>query len=147
MFRGRETESTKAKKQESFKDKEQMNSTEKAKKENQKSEVASFRLLSEAHKVLYERAKTAGVSTRVWLEKAILENQTKIIAKQKPQPDLRSLLFQVNKAGNNINQLAHHFNTLNKVNKISKDEYLTALETLENIHNDLKEAIHYARQG
>ena len=118
-----------------------------AKTDKPKSEVASFRLLSEAHEVLYERAKTAGVSTRVWLEKAILENQTKIIAKQKPQPDLRSLLFQVNKAGNNINQLAHHFNTLNKVNKINKDEYLIALETLENIHKDLKEAIHYARQG
>lgn len=112
-----------------------------------KSEIASFRLLSEVHVLLYDRAEKAGLSTREWLEKAILENQTKIVVKQKVTPDLRSLLFQVNKVGNNINQLAHHFNSLNKANKINRDEYLSALAALENIHNDLKEAIHYARQG
>lgn len=124
-----------------------MSKDEKFQKTKPKSAIVSFRLLSEVHAILYERAAQANISTREWLEKAILENKTKIIVKQKESPDLRSLLFQVNKVGNNINQMAHHFNSLNKANKINKDEYLNALAALENIHADLKETIHYARQG
>lgn len=110
-----------------------------------KTRIASVRLITEAHEVWYERAAEAGLSTRAWLEKAILENKTQIIVKQKPHPELRPLLFQVNKAGNNINELAHHFNALKSANAITSAEYLAALDALAEIQLSLREAVDYAR--
>ena len=110
-----------------------------------KTEIASFRLAPLAHATLYRRADEAGISTRAWLESAILENKTRIVAKQKPHPELRPLLYQVNKAGNNINQLAHHFNAMKMENKITGDEYHTALRKLEGIERALMAAVDYAR--
>jgi hypothetical protein len=116
---------------------------EKIKKE--KTEVVSFRISESLQKKLYSQSDAAGVSAKVWLEKAILENKTKIIAKQKPHPELRPLLFQVNKAGNNINQLAHHFNTMKLDGKITHDEYHVALDSLSDIQKIMREALDYAR--
>jgi hypothetical protein len=114
-------------------------------KPKKKSDVATFRLKAEAHDLLYARAEQAGVSTRVWLEEAIIGNKTRIIARQKPHPELRPLLFQVNKAGVDINQLVRHFNTMKLEHTITKDEYLIALDTLRSIEKLFIEALDYAR--
>ena len=106
-----------------------------------------FRLAPDTHHLLHERAQAAGISTKVWLDKAIVENKTKIVAKQKPHPELRPLLFQANKAGNNINQLAHHFNTLRRDNKITREEFAAAVQRLESIQTALLEAVDFARQS
>ena len=104
-----------------------------------------FRLTPSTREKLFARADAAGMNGREWLEQAILENATKIVAKQKPHPELRPLLFQVNKAGNNINQLAHHFNTLQLANKLTTEQALAALSTLDRIEKELLEAVEYAR--
>ncbi|MDP9897341.1 hypothetical protein J2W32_006502 [Variovorax boronicumulans] len=106
---------------------------------------ASFRLSSKAHKELHDRAKLANISPRAWLESAILENRTQIIARQKPHPELKPLLFQVNKAGNNLNQLAHRFNSLRLENKLTAADFLEGLRKLEQIELDLAEALANAR--
>ena len=110
-----------------------------------KTEIVSFRIAASAHAVLHQRASSAGISTRAWLEIAILENRTRIVAEQKPHPELRPLLFQVSKAGNNINQLARHFNTLNLQQKITTSDFVFAMNMLEHIQAALLEAVTHAR--
>jgi hypothetical protein len=110
-----------------------------------KTEVASFRLSAEAHATLMARAAVSGLSTRAWLEQAILENRTEIVAITKPHPELKPLLFQANKAGNNLNQLAHHFNAMRLQGKLSEAHCEEALYVLAMIQASLREAVANAR--
>ena len=105
----------------------------------------SFRLSAPAHAKLYGQAAAAGISTRAWLEDAVLANKTQILAKPKLHPDLGELLFQVNRAGNNVNQLAHHFNSLAYKGAIPPAEVTLALGELERISQTLQEALDRAR--
>lgn len=105
----------------------------------------SFRLSIPAHDKLFAQAAAAGISTRAWLELAVIENKTQIVAKPKLHPDLRELLFQVNKTGNNLNQLAHHLNTLALKGALPPTDITLALGNLERIAQTLQEALDRAR--
>lgn len=105
---------------------------------------ASFRLSSGAHAKLYGQAAAAGISTRAWLEHAVLENATQIVARPQLHPDLGELLLQVNKAGNNVNQLAHRFNTLALKGDVPGSEVTAALEALREISRALQETVRRA---
>lgn len=102
------------------------------------------RLSLAAHALIHQRAKDAGVSTREWLERAILADRTHIVARKKHHPDLAPLLFQVNKAGNNLNQLAHHFNALARARPIVNADVASAIETLVRIEEAMTEALRHA---
>ena len=116
----------------------------KRKATNSKTAVASFRLKKEAHDRLYENAAQAGLSTRDWLEQAILENKTKIVEKRRPSIDAQNLVFEVNRIGNNLNQIAHHFNSAAQKNKLTKEQYHEALEKIDHLRVLLNEAIRNA---
>ena len=105
----------------------------------------AFRLERTSHAVLLERAETAGVSTRVWLEDAILKNQTRIFARQKPHKDLTALLFQLSRAGNNLNQITHLANALHARGKLDKTEFVDALEQLDCVTDLLRRMLDHAR--
>lgn len=119
--------------------------TPKPKPSKEKTIPASFRLCKTAHDKLYAQAAAAGLSTRAWVEQAVIENKTQIIAKPKLHPDLRELLFQINKAGNNVNQLAHHFNALTLKAGIRADDVTLALGELNRISQTLQDALDRAR--
>lgn len=91
------------------------------------------------------RATESGLSMRAWLEQAIIENRTEIVAAAKPHPDLGPLIFQSNKAGNNLNQLAHHFNALRLQGKLSEYHCEEALHLLARIQGLFREAVANAR--
>jgi len=91
---------------------------------------------------LSEQAGQAGMTKAVWLEAAIITNATKIITKDRP--GLRSLLYQVNAAGNNINQIAKTTNILQKSGDISPEAFKDAIEKLEEVTAVLQEAIRHA---
>lgn len=109
------------------------------------SKVASFRLRTEAHDTIIARAKEAGISPRAWLEDAILTNRTQIIAKPAKHPDLKGLLFQINRAGNNLNQIAHTLHGLRLANKLTPEHYEQHMATLSAIETALTEALGRAR--
>ncbi|MGJ7523723.1 plasmid mobilization protein [Variovorax sp. LT1P1] len=110
-----------------------------------KTEVVSFRLSPEAHAKLMSRAAESGLSSRAWMEQAILENRSEIVAVAKPHSELKPLVFQANKAGNNLNQLAHHFNALNMRGKLSASHCEEALYLLALIQASFREAVANAR--
>lgn len=107
----------------------------------------SFRLRQDSYDMLVSNAEKAGVSTREWLEEAILNNRTRIVQRAKPSADLRTLATQVNRMGNNLNQVAHTLNSAQLAGLLSRDECLDAIERLDHIRALLNETITYARQG
>ena len=111
----------------------------------QKTRPFAARLPLEAHALIHARAEAAGVSARAWLTDAILADKTKIIARQKPHPDLSRLVFQVNKAGNNLNQIAKRINELALVGELSQEKARLELDKLIAIEALLREAVSHAR--
>ena len=87
------------------------------------------------------------MTAREWLEEAILNNRTRIVERPKPSADLRSLATQINRIGNNINQVTHTLNSAQVAGKLTRDEYLDAIERLDHFRALLNETISYARQG
>lgn len=110
-----------------------------------KTQVASFRLSAQAHATMTAKAAEAGISTRSWLEQAILQNRTHIVARTRPHPELKPLLFQASKAGNNLNQLAHRVNALRLEGKLTAQECAALLEQLQAIQATFREAVANAR--
>lgn len=106
---------------------------------------ASYRLLPEAHSRIVQSAKAAGISPRAWLETAILENKTSIVARQRPHPDLGPLLFQTRQAGNNLNQIARKLNQRDLIGELSPTDIEEALQLLERLHGLFKRALDRAR--
>jgi len=110
-----------------------------------KTKVASFRLSAQAHAVMTAKAAEAGISTRSWLEQAIIQNQTQIVARVRPHPELKPLLFQACKAGNNLNQLAHRVNTLRLEGRLTAQECAAVLDQLQALQATFREAVANAR--
>ncbi|WP_256214773.1 plasmid mobilization protein [Nitrosomonas eutropha] len=123
------------------------NTTMKQKRASTKTAVVSFRIGNEAYDRLNQASAQAGVSTKVWLEEAILNNRTRIVERAKPSADLRTLATQINRMGNNLNQVAHTLNSAQLAGTLSRDECLQAIEGLDHIRALLNETITYARQG
>lgn len=117
------------------------------KRASTKTAVVSFRIGNEAYDRLMQSSEQAGISTRKWLEEAILSNRTRIVERPKPSADLHSLATQINRMGNNLNQVAHNLNTAQITGKLTRDECLDAIERLDHIRALLNETITYARQG
>lgn len=112
-----------------------------------KTAVVSFRIANEAYDRLIQASEQSGLSTKEWLEQAILNNRTRIVERPKPSADLRSLATQVNRMGNNLNQVAHTLNSAQLAGKLTRDECLEAIRRLDHIRALLNETIGYARQS
>ncbi|MDM0036736.1 plasmid mobilization relaxosome protein MobC [Variovorax sp. J22P271] len=110
-----------------------------------KTRVVSFRISALAHAQITFKAEEAGISTRAWLEQAILGNRTQIVARMTPHHELKPLLFQACKAGNNLNQLAHRVNTLRLEGKLTAQECAALLKELQAIQATFREAVANAR--
>lgn len=117
------------------------------KRASTKTAVVSFRIGNEAYDRLTQSSEQAGLTTKEWLEQAILNNRTRIVERPKPSADLRSLATQINRMGNNLNQVAHTLNNAQLAGKLTRDQCLEAIERLDHIRALLNETITYARQG
>lgn len=117
------------------------------KRASTKTAVVSIRIGNEAYDRLMHSSEHAEISTRKWLEEAILNNRTRIVERPKPSADLRSLVTQVNRMGNNINQVAHTLKSAQLAGTLTRDECLEAIKRLDHMRALLNETITYARQG
>lgn len=111
-----------------------------------KTVVVSLRMKPAAHAALLAQAEAAEITPRSWLEKAALQlTDAHLVRRKKEHPDLRALLFQVSRAGNNINQLAHKFNALDKIGKLGQGEFQVGVEVLRDLTAVLQKALARAR--
>ncbi|WP_429440785.1 plasmid mobilization protein [Paraburkholderia sp. GAS33] len=99
--------------------------------------------LSEAELVcLMEKVTSSGLTMSGFLRECVLTNRTKIVARLPASVDRKRILFVVNKAGNNLNQLAHVANTQQLAGKLSESTFLAILDQLELVEQLLKAHLH-----
>lgn len=77
-----------------------------------------------------------------FLRECVLTNRTKVIARLPASVDRKRILFVVNKAGNNLNQLAHVANTQQLAGKLFESTFVALLDQLELVEQLLKAHLH-----
>lgn len=72
----------------------------------------NLRLTDVQYEVISENAKATNLSLSEYIRRQLMKG--KVIAKYElvaDLPELKKLIFEFGKIGNNLNQIAHHFNT------------------------------------
>jgi hypothetical protein len=95
--------------------------------------------LSDAEFDVYKLKMTAaGLNTSQFFRECLLTNRTQIIARKPASADRKRALYVMNKASNNLNQLAHAVNTERMLERVSEETFLCALDSLQSIELLLK---------
>ena len=98
----------------------------------------AFRLARADREAFLEKVRQSGLTQAAFFRECVLTNKTRVVARQAPNVDRKRVTFVVNKAGNNLNQIAHVLNAARLDNSATESTYLAALDTLESIELLLK---------
>jgi hypothetical protein len=113
------------------------------KNEERLTEPFSFRLTKTEAQPLRDKIAQSGVSQTDFLRDYVLKNRTTVIARPKASLEKTRMQFVFNKAGNNLNQLAHVLNRANLAGKMNDATCKQALATLEQISQYLRAALNH----
>jgi hypothetical protein len=102
------------------------------------SERVGFRLSANEHATYLARVASSGMSASEFFRDCVLTNRTKVVARAPSSVDRKQMLFVVNKAGNNLNQLAHVANTQHLAGKLNESTFVAILYELEVLQQLLK---------
>lgn len=94
---------------------------------NKKDALIQLRITEQDKIKLQEKAKEAGLSLTELVRDYILNDKTEIVPKQ----DIIAILYQINKIGNNINQLAKRVNQDFLLGSISDNTYAKVIANLK----------------
>ena len=100
----------------------------------------SFRLTAADHAAYLAKVEASGLKPSAFFRDAVLKNRTQIVARAKSSPERGRLVYLMNKASNNINQLAHRANADNLTGVISEETYARVLHELEVVSRAMKRA-------
>lgn len=101
----------------------------------------AFRLTEADHAAYLVKVEASGLKPSQFFREAILTNKTQVIARPKPSADYGRLVYLINKASNNINQLAHRANADHQAGKVSEATYTGILAELNMLAHYLKATI------
>lgn len=107
---------------------------------NKKSKVISFRLTEEQYKPYQDLLKKSDKKSSEFFRELFLsreENINVIFNENKPN-EYYQILRVINKSGNNLNQIARHFNGAFKKGIIKEDLFKKGINLLININDSLK---------
>jgi hypothetical protein len=102
-------------------------------KETKFDKPIAFRLPLADRTAFLAKVHESGLTQAEFFRQCVLTNRTKVIARSAPSVDRKRTVFVVNKAGNNLNQIAHVLNAARLDQSASETTYLAALDTLESI--------------
>lgn len=85
-----------------------------------------FRLNRKEAEALDKKVKKSGISREAYLRHLI----TGVVPKDAPPPDYYSMMRELHKVGNNLNQIAQKAHTLNVIDVKRYDEAVREYETL-----------------
>lgn len=91
----------------------------------------AFRLTADDYRQYEKKYLASGLSKSEFFRDCVLKNKTQVVAKEKASGDKKRLLYLVNKAGNNINQLAHRANSDHLAGVLDRGHYGQILEELQ----------------
>ena len=103
--------------------------------------LVSFRLTEPHHAAYAAKVSASGLTPSAYFRDAVLQNKTQIVARPKASPDQRRLVYLMNKASNNLNQLAHRANLDHLSGKVSEETYKATLRALQDLTNHMKSAV------
>lgn len=114
-----------------------------AKKPN-KDRVVAFRLTEAQYADFEEQMKKSGTKpAQFWRELVLSKEPVFVEATQ----DHERLLFIANKAGNNLNQIAHKLNSAYRRGIVSEQLYLKTLNSLVSVRNLLLVGVNHVDQS
>ena len=93
-----------------------------------KEKRVTIRLTQEEYEKLKEKANTLGITTSAYIRKKILGNREKVLTKCD-----KDLLYEINRIGNNLNQIAKHCNINKSVDKLVLQELVTIEQQLQKL--------------
>lgn len=102
----------------------------------------STRLSDEQMAIFLEKVQQSGMSASEFLRACVLTNRTQIVARPPASVERKRIMFVVNKAGNNLNQLAHIANSQKVASKLSEATFVAILGELELVTQLLKAHLH-----
>lgn len=100
-----------------------------------------FRLSLTEAADLDARIAAFGGTASEFLRESVLKNRTTVVAKPKASLEKQRMQFVFNKAGNNLNQIAHMLNTANVSHRLTDQLFRQAVQGLEDIATYLKAAL------
>ena len=92
-----------------------------------KEKRVTIRLTQEEYEKLKEKANTLGITTSAYIRK-ILGNREKVLTKCD-----KELLYELNRIGNNLNQIAKHCNINKSVDKLVLQELVAIEQQLQKL--------------
>lgn len=103
--------------------------------------ILALRVTSEEYSPFKDEIKASKLTRSAYFRKLLMSKKGTVIINVK---DTRELLYKVNKAGNNINQLALKVNMAHKNGTISDKKYTLFLNALLSIEALMKKAVENA---
>ena len=92
--------------------------------EEKKSRTISFRVVDAVYDEFAQQCRTSNISKSELFRDYITKNKVQVIARPAPSRDAKRAVFLLQKASNNINQLAHRANVENQAGRLSDQTFL-----------------------
>ena len=106
----------------------------KEKVEKEKTVTFSFRLPLTAAQKWDEKIALSGLNKSAFFRDAVQQNKTEVIAKPAAMADQKRAIFLLQKASNNLNQLAHRANWQHQAGKLSEESFNLILGQLQQLN-------------
>ena len=117
------------------------------KSENEKlSKVISFRTQMDVFLEFAKQCADANLTQSELHRDYVTKNRIEVIARPKASNDAKRAVFLLQKASNNLNQLAHRANADSMNNLISEETYVAVLDQLKQLNQYMLEQVGEAKK-
>jgi uncharacterized protein (DUF1778 family) len=120
-----------------------MNQADEKPRETGLSRRLNFRIDEAAYTLFVEKAAAAGMTQSEFFRKVVCLNKTQVIARAPMTEHRRHALYLLNKASNNINQLAKAANIAHQAGKVSEETYTAILTNLDHLTRLMKASLEH----
>lgn len=103
--------------------------------------TVAFRLTEPDYFSYRKKFVSSGMSQSDFFREHVLNNTTKVVARPVATSDTKRAVFLLQKASNNINQLAHRANSENLSGVLAEGTYLRILDQLERLNDFLVDQV------
>ena len=110
------------------------------------SKVISFRTQMDVFLEFAKQCSDANLTQSELHRDYVTKNRVEVIARPKASCDAKRAVFLLQKASNNLNQLAHRANADSMNNLVSEKTYLAVLEQLKQLNKYMLEQVDQAKK-
>ncbi len=114
--------------------------------EEKLSKTVAFRLTEGDFETYQRKFSASGLSQSEFFREYVLTNSTEVIARPTVSTDTKRAVFLLQKASNNINQLAHRANSEHVAGVLSEATFLGIVSQLEQLNRFMLEQTSQTKQ-